>query len=73
MSKIETRITKLEASTTQRTTYVGLCALVQSGKLAMADLTDEELTRIATGQPGDIDVRQLSNAELEVIISGGGQ
>jgi hypothetical protein len=72
MSKIETRITKLEAATTQRSTYVGLYALVESGKLTMADLIDEELARIATGQPGDLDVRQLSDAELEAIVRGGG-
>lgn len=62
------RLDKLE--TAQRMLLAGLCAQVTSSKLTMAELTDEELSRFATPQPGEIGVRHLSDAGLEAIVKG---
>jgi hypothetical protein len=76
------RLLEAHATTVERRTLAGLVRLVESGKLTVQQLTDQELERIVAGLPGDtgmvaalpddmgFDVRQLSDDELRAIIDG---
>lgn len=72
-SKHDRRMRLLEshATTIQRRTLAGLVALVESGQLPIAELTDAELDRLLALGPGaDVDLQQFSDEELEAIING---
>ncbi len=65
------RVLEGKAAVSKRRTLGGLIELCESGKLGMADLTDEELEWIIVGLPGDtVDVGHLSDDELNAIING---
>jgi hypothetical protein len=84
LGKQDKRMRLLEAHSTmlERRTLAGLVRLVESGKLTVRDLTDEELEKLVAGLPGDLgmvaalpddlgfNVSQLSDDELRAIIDG---
>lgn len=55
----------------ERRTLPGLVRLLESGRLTIPELTDQELERIVSDvPPGEPDVRDLTDEELAAIIRG---